>query len=76
MTNGDVLAAGARPEAYSERIMFLPLLSRLRAKSFRKNFAFCPHNGSKRRDFAYGKRLATGAVAIQRMIVKKAYACS
>ena len=37
MTNGDVLAAGARPEAYSERIMFLSLLSRLRAKSFRKN---------------------------------------
>jgi len=30
----------------------------------------------KRRDFAYGKRLATGAVALQRMIVKKAYACS
>ena len=30
MTNGDVLAAGARPEAYSERIMFLSLLSRLR----------------------------------------------
>jgi hypothetical protein len=28
MTNGDVLAAGARPEAYSERIMFFPLLSR------------------------------------------------
>jgi hypothetical protein len=56
--------------------MFLPLLSRLRAKSFRKKFAFCPHNGSKRRDFDYGKRLATGAVALQRTIVKKAYACS
>jgi hypothetical protein len=76
MTNGNVLAAGARPEAYSERIMFLSLLPRLRAKSFRKNFAFCPLNGSKRRDFAYGKRLATGAVALLRMIVKKAYACS
>jgi hypothetical protein len=36
MTNGDLHAAGARPEAYSERVMFLPLLSRLRAKSFRK----------------------------------------
>ena len=30
MTNGDVLAAGARPEPYSERIMFLSLFSRLR----------------------------------------------
>jgi hypothetical protein len=76
MTNGDVLAAGARPEAYSERIMFLLLLSRLRAKVSEKKLAFCPHNGSKRRDFAYGKRLATGAVALQRIIVKKAYACS
>jgi phosphoribosylformylglycinamidine cyclo-ligase len=38
------------------------------------NFGFCPHNGSTRRDFACRKRLATGAVALQRMIVKKAYA--
>jgi hypothetical protein len=30
--------------------------------------------GSKQRDCAYGKRLATGAVALQRIIVKKAYA--
>jgi phosphoribosylformylglycinamidine cyclo-ligase len=38
------------------------------------NFASGRITTSKLRDFAYGKRLATGAVALQRIVVKKAYA--
>jgi phosphoribosylformylglycinamidine cyclo-ligase len=38
------------------------------------NFASGHTTTSKRRDFACGKRLATEAVALQRIVVKKAYA--
>jgi len=38
MTNGDVLAAGARPEAYSERIMFFSSPLQIAGKKFQKKF--------------------------------------
>ena len=54
--------------------MFLPFPSRLRRKSFRKFWYGRREQEVKQRDCAYGKRLATDAVALQRIAVKKAYA--
>src|SRR5215472_7757951 len=51
------------------------LLFQISAKKFQRILAVIGGDtSSKQRDCACGKRLATGAVALQRMIVKKAYA--
>src|SRR5215472_18830550 len=51
------------------------LLFQISAKKFQRILAVIGGDtSSKQRDCAYGKRLATGAVALQRMNVKKAYA--